>query len=49
VQGSRYGAETGFAAQITTPQFLPDGQITQNLSSPIAKNIPLVASGKSVV
>jgi hypothetical protein len=30
-------------------QKLPDGQITQNLSSPIAKNIPLVASGKSVV
>jgi hypothetical protein len=27
----------------------PDGQITQNLSSPLAKNIPLVASGKSVI
>jgi hypothetical protein len=49
VQGSRHGAEPGLAAPITSPQFLPDGQITQNLSSPIAKNIPLVASGKSVV
>jgi hypothetical protein len=27
---------------------LPDGQITQNLSSPFAKNIPLAASAKSV-
>jgi hypothetical protein len=27
----------------------PDGQITQNLSSPLAKNIPLAPSGKSVV
>jgi hypothetical protein len=26
----------------------PDGQITQNLSSPFAKNIPLAASAKSV-
>jgi hypothetical protein len=26
-----------------------DGQITQNLSSPPAKNIPVAASGKSVV
>jgi hypothetical protein len=28
---------------------LPDGQITQNLSSLVAKNIPLGTSGKSVV
>jgi hypothetical protein len=27
----------------------PDGQITQNLSSPRAKNIPLSPSGKSVI
>jgi hypothetical protein len=28
---------------------LPDGQITQNLSSPFVKNFPLASSGKSVV
>jgi hypothetical protein len=27
----------------------PDGQISQNLSSPLCKNIPLVPSGKSVI
>jgi hypothetical protein len=27
----------------------PDGQITKNLSSPPAKNIPLSPSGKSVI
>jgi len=37
--------------ELASPPFAkqPDGQITQNLSSPLAKNIPLVASGKSVI
>jgi hypothetical protein len=30
-------------------QILPDGQITQNLSSPSRKNIPLPSSGKSAL
>ncbi len=30
-------------------EFVPDGQITKNSSTPIAKNIPLSPSGKSVL
>jgi hypothetical protein len=34
---------------LIAPQKLPDGQITQNLSSPSVKNISLCPWGKSVV
>jgi len=36
----------GYAAN--PPYKRPDGQITQNLSSPVGKNIPLPPSGKSM-
>jgi hypothetical protein len=39
----------GFASALPILQFLPDGQISENLSSPFAKNISLPASGKSPV
>jgi hypothetical protein len=45
----RFARNDGIGCRRNTPKTLPDGQITQNLSSPLAKNISLSASGKSVV
>jgi hypothetical protein len=38
-----------FAPPISQARFAPDGQITQNLSSPFEKNISLPPSGKSAL
>jgi hypothetical protein len=42
-------ADPGHVSPSKDGTFLPDGQITQNLSSPFAKNISLVPSGKSAL
>jgi hypothetical protein len=40
---------SSFAPPISQARFAPDGQITQNLSSPFEKNISLPPSGKSAL
>src|SRR5258707_6603791 len=52
--GSRPKTAPAEAALVRSPpilhaHFLPDGQISKNLSSPFEKNIPLPSSGKSAL